>query len=172
MNWWDLAVGFGPDNTNSYSLQASPAELHRHYLLFAHKSFSEIIFFKKPFFFCLTRSIFMRFPSLQYVLLFSQSQVWNNRACGGWHPIPACSLWEGKQVWILPQEINQRCCCPPQCKLFIFSPEYSAVLLFYTAVNDLDTVPVESPYYFVMENRDSAVEIYNEWTGTSSSNCK
>lgn len=36
------------------------------------------------------------------------------------------------------------------------------MLLFYTAVNDLDTVPVESPYYFVMENRNSAVEIYNE----------
>lgn len=130
-------------------------------------------FFKKAFFFCFTRSIFMRrFPSLQYVLLFWQSQMWNNRAHGGLHPVPACSLWEGKQVWILPQEINQRCCCPPQCKLFIFSPEHSAVLLFYTAVNYLDTVPVESPYYFVMENRNSAVEIHNEWTGTSSSNCK
>lgn len=111
-----------------------------------------------------------RFPSLQYVLLFWQSQVWNNRARGGLDPVPASSLWEGKQVWILPQEIYQRCCCLPQCKLLIFSPEYFAVLLFYIAVNDLDTVPVESPYYFVMQNRNSAVEIYNEWTGTSSSN--
>lgn len=47
----------------------------------------------------------------------------------------------------------------------MFSPEYSAVL-FYTAVNDLDIVPVESPYYFVMENRNSAVESYSELTGT------
>lgn len=123
-------------------------------------------FFLKGFLLCLTRSIFMRrFPSLQYVLLFWQSQLWNNKSSGGLDPVPACSLWGEKQVWILPQEINQRCCCPPECKLLTFSPEYSAVL-FYTAVNDLDMVPVESPYYFVMENRNSAVEIYSEWTGT------
>lgn len=80
----------------------------------------------------------------------------------GCTPVLARSLREGQLIQILPQEINQRCCCPPWCKLFIFSPEFSAVLLFYTAVNYLDTASVESPYYFVMEKRNSAVEIYNE----------
>lgn len=131
-------------------------------------------YFLKSISFCLTKSIFT-----------SRFQVCNMRCCFGNHkcetteptvgctPVPARSLWEGKQIWILPQEINQRCCCPPRCKLFIFSPEFSAVLLFFTAVNYLDTAPVESPYYFVMEKKELCRrEIYNEWTGISSSNCK
>lgn len=109
--------------------------------------------------FCITKSIscclirlhfYKQVSSLQYALLFQQSQMQTETAMGCPH-IPACSLWEGKQRWILPQEIIQRCCCPPQCKLFIFGPELPAVLLFYTAVNYSDTAPAESPSYFVTE---------------------
>lgn len=161
----DLAQFFGPDDTNSYSA-SKPCLVTQTLFIICWYQFFWDSFFLKGFLLCLTRSIFMRrFPSLQYVLLFWQSQVWNNKSSGGLDPVPACSLWGEKQVWTLPQEINQRCRCPPECKLLMFSPEYSAVL-FYTAVNDLDMVPVESPYYFVMENRNSAVEIYSEWTGT------
>lgn len=100
--------------------------------------------------FCITKSIscfliklhfYKQVSSLRYDLLFQQSQMQNKTAVGCPH-VPACSLWEGKQRWILPREIIQRCCCPPQCTLFIFSPESAAVLLFYPAVNYLDTAPV------------------------------
>jgi len=37
---------------------------------------------------------------------------------------------------------------------YLYSAQFSAVLLFYTAVNYLDTTPVENPYYFVMEKKE------------------